>query len=88
MSGESIVLKVINKINTEIKLVYSKNKVLTQELCRMLYNGLFQLHFDYACPAWYPNLNKEKKMEYTNYTKNVYTVLSEIRVYLLRSLDR
>ena len=61
MSVESVVLKVINKINTELKLVYRKNKVLTQELCRMLCNGLFQLHFDYACPAWYPNLNKEKK---------------------------
>ena len=27
----------------------------------MLCNVLIQLHFDYACPAWYPNLNEKTK---------------------------
>ena len=31
----------------------------------MLCNALIQPHFDYACSAWYPNLNKTitKKMQ-------------------------
>ena len=34
---------------------------LTKELYRMLCNALIQSHFDYACPAWYPNLNEKTK---------------------------
>ena len=52
MSGEPMVLKVINKI---------KNRFLSPELRRMLCNALIQPHFDYACPAWYPNLTEKTK---------------------------
>ena len=27
----------------------------------MLCNALIRPHFDYACPAWYPNLNEKTK---------------------------
>ena len=40
-----MVLKVINKINSRLRLL----------LC----NVIIQPHFDYACSAWYPNLNKK-----------------------------
>ena len=26
-------------------------------------NTLIERHFDYACPAWYPNLQEKKKKE-------------------------
>ena len=35
------------------------------ELC----NALIQPHFDYTCPAWYPNLTGKKEKEVTNYAK-------------------
>ena len=35
MSGEPMVLKVVNKINEKLKLLYRKNKFLTPALRRM-----------------------------------------------------
>ena len=53
-SGESMDLKIINKINSRLRFLYRKNKFLSPSLRR-------QPHFDYACSAWYPNLNKRLK---------------------------
>ena len=38
-----------------------KTQYLTPNLRRLLCNALIQLHFDYACSAWYPNLSKKLK---------------------------
>ena len=54
-------LKVINKINSRLKFLYRKNRYLTPYLKRLLCNALIQPRFDYACSAWYPNLNKKLK---------------------------
>ena len=54
-------LKVINKTNSRLKFMYRKNIYLTLYLKRLLCNTLIQRHFDYACSAWYPNLNKKLK---------------------------
>ena len=61
MSGEPMTLKVINKINGNLKFLYRKNIFLPPGLRRMLCNALIQPHFDYACSAWYPNLNVKLK---------------------------
>ena len=45
----------------KVKFLYRKDRYLTKELGRMLWNTLIQPHFDYACPAWYPNLNEKTK---------------------------
>ena len=58
-----MVLKVINKINGKLKFLYRKNKFLSPELRRMLCNALIWPHFDYKCPAWYPNLTEKMKKE-------------------------
>ena len=42
MSGEPMALKVINKINGKLKLLYWKNNFLTTGLQRMLCNVLIQ----------------------------------------------
>ena len=59
MSGESIVHKVISKVNLRLKFLYRKNKYLTPNLRRLLCNVLIRPHFDYACSTWYPNLSKK-----------------------------
>ena len=56
MSGESMALKVINKINSRLKFLDRKNKFLTPVLRRLLCNAPIQPHFDYTSSAWYPNL--------------------------------
>ena len=61
MSGEPMTLKVINKINGNLKFLYWKNRFLSPELRRMLCNVLIQPHFDYTCPVWYPNLTEKMK---------------------------
>ena len=59
LSGESMALYVMDKINNKIKFLYRKSQYLTKSLRRLLCNALIQPHFDYACSAWYPNLNKK-----------------------------
>ena len=54
-------LSVLNKVNLKLKFLYRKNRFLTPALRRLLCNALIQPHFDYACSAWYPNLNKALK---------------------------
>ena len=54
MSGETMALSVINKINNKPKFLYWKNRFLTLTLRGLLCNALIQLHFDYVCSAWYP----------------------------------
>ena len=54
-------LNVVNKINNKLKFIYRKNSFLTSVLRRLLCSALIQLHFDYACSAWYPNLTKKLK---------------------------
>ena len=61
MLGEPMALKVINEISGKLKFLYRKNRFLSPELRRMLCNALTQPHFDYACPAWYPNLTEKTK---------------------------
>ena len=61
MSGESMALKVIKKINSRLKFLHRKNKFLTPALRRLLCNALIQPHFDYASSAWYPNLTQKMK---------------------------
>ena len=61
LSGESMVTKILGKINGRLKFLYRKQKFLSSSLRRMLCNSLIRPHFDYACSAWYPNLNKKYK---------------------------
>ena len=51
MFGEPMALKVVNKINGELKFLYGKNIFFKPELRRMLCNVLSQAHFDYVCTA-------------------------------------
>ena len=53
--------KVISKVNARPKILRSKNKCLTPNLRRLMYNALIQPHINYACSPWYPNLSKKLK---------------------------
>ena len=59
--------KTVKKINSRLSYLFRKKHFLTPRLRRLLCNALIQHHFDYACTAWYPNLNKklENKIETT-----------------------
>ena len=61
MSGESMALKTIKKIDQKLKFLCRKNCFLTPELRRLFCNAIIQPHFDYACSAWYPNLTQKLK---------------------------
>ena len=63
MSGEPMAYKTIKKINSRLNYLFRKKHFLTTSLRRLLCNALIQLHFDYACTTWYPNLNKKLKNE-------------------------
>ena len=64
MSGESMLLKTIKKINLKLKVLCKKNRFLTPKLRRLLCNAIIQPHFDYACSAWYANLKKKLKKKF------------------------
>ena len=59
LSGESMALDVIDKINPRLKFLRRQNRFLTPPLGRLLCNALIQPPFDYACTAWFPNLSKK-----------------------------
>ena len=59
MSGETMALRVIEKINSRLKFLYQKNRFSDVLLHRR--NALNQPPFDYAFTAWYPNLSKKLK---------------------------
>ena len=59
LSGQSMATKVLGKISSRLKFLYRKQSYLDFNLRRTLCNALIQPHFDYACSAWFPNLNKK-----------------------------
>ena len=59
--GESMATHVINKVNSRLRFLYRQNKFLDIPLRILLCNAMIQPFFDYACNAWYPNLNKNLK---------------------------
>ena len=61
LSGDSMALHVINKVNSRLKFLYRQGNSLSIPLRRLLCNVMFQPFFDYACNAWYPNVNKKLK---------------------------
>ena len=65
LSGKSMGLHVLNKLNSKLKFLYRKNNFLTPSLRRLLCNVLIQPHFDFACTSWFPNLNQSlwKKLQ-------------------------
>ena len=58
LSREAMATKVLGTINRRLKFLYRKPKFLSFSLRRLLCNALIQPHFDYACAARYPKLNK------------------------------
>ena len=56
LSGESMAIKVIDKINQKIKFLYRQSRYLSPSLRRLLCNSLIQPHFDFGCCSWFPNL--------------------------------
>ena len=79
MSGETVALSVINKINNKLKFLYHKNRFLTPTLRRLLCNVLIQPHFHYACSAWYPNLTKKNKKNNTGFSEQMHAFLPTVR---------
>ena len=59
LSGESMVLHVLNKINSRLRFLYIQNRFLNKPLWRLLCNTMIQPFFDYACSAWYTTLRKD-----------------------------
>ena len=62
LSGESMALNVIDKINSRLKFLHRQNRFLTPPLRRLLCNALIKPLFDYVCTAWFPNLSKELRL--------------------------
>ena len=66
LSGESMALHVLNKLNTRLKFLSTKNELLSKPMRRLLRSALIQPHFDYACSTWYINLNESFKAKLQN----------------------
>ena len=49
ISGESMAMKYLRKINTKLQLLYKQNEFLNPKLHRLLCNVSIQSHFDNAC---------------------------------------
>ena len=61
LSGESLVIHVINKINSRLRFLYRENGFPNVPLHRLLCSEIIQPFFDYACNAYCPTSNKRLK---------------------------
>ena len=69
LSGETMALEVISKINYRIKFLCKKKKKNCRSFfCRLLCHALIQRHFNHACSAWYPNLNNSLSRRFNQQT--------------------
>ena len=59
LSGESMALNVINKVNSKLRFLYRNKSFLNPQLRRLMCNALIQPHFDYASSTWYLNLTEK-----------------------------
>ena len=62
LSRESMAIHVINKINSRLRFLHCQNRFLNFPLQRFSCCATIQPFFEYACNAWYPNINKKMKM--------------------------
>ena len=62
LSGESMALNIIDKVNSRLKFLHRQNRFLTPPLHRLLGNALIQSIFDYTCTVWFSNLSKRLKL--------------------------
>ena len=80
---------VTNKTNNRLKFLYRKNRFLTPTLRRLICNAIIQLHFEYVCSAWYPNLTKKLKNRTQTSQNNFIRFcqqLDKIDIYLIKNL--
>ena len=61
LSGESMAMKSLGKINTKLQFLYRHSEFLHPKLRRLLCNSLIQPYFDYACISWYPLTNQKMR---------------------------
>ena len=57
LSGESMVLHVLDEINS--RFLYIQNRFLNKPVWRLPCNTMIQPFFDYACSAWYTTLRRD-----------------------------
>ena len=62
LSGESMALNVIDKINSHLKFLHRQNCFLTPPLHWILCNVLIEPLFDYAYTGWFQNLSKKLRL--------------------------
>ena len=62
LSGESMVLNVIDKVNSRLKFLHRQNRFSTSPLRRLLCNTLIQTLLDHAYTALFPNLLKKLRL--------------------------
>ena len=63
LNGESMVGRVLKKINIKITFLCRQSNYLNYSSKRLLCNALIQPHFDYRCTSWYPLLSRAWKTE-------------------------
>ena len=70
LSGESMATKVLSLVNNRLKFLYWKQKFVTLPLHNLLCNSLILSHYDSACSAWYPSLNKRLSLKKIQTSQN------------------
>lgn len=87
LSGESMALKVISKVNQKTKFLARLSSFIDRSALVILANALIQCHFDYACSSWFTAITvKLKNRLQTSQNKLVRVILSlHPRTHLLPS---
>ena len=61
LSGESMAMKSLKKIDTKLQFLHNQNEVLNPKSSRLLCYSSIQIHFDYTCISWYPLISQKMR---------------------------
>ena len=62
ISGESMALNVIDKVNSRLKFLHKQNRFLITSFRGLARNPLIRPFFDYACTGWFSNFSGRLKL--------------------------
>ena len=84
LSGESMAMKSLRKINTELQFLYTQNEFLNPKLRRLLSNLSIQPHIHCACISWHPLINQKmgKKLQVTQNRCICFSLKLNLRQYI------
>ena len=87
VTGESMALKVVSRVNQRVKFLTRTSKFINPAALKILAEALVQCHFDYACSSWYTSTTMTLKKQLQTAQNKLIRLILQLhpRTHLLQS---